>query len=120
MYTRHSQGTKSNREINLPGNYGGTAFRKDSIPEADETHELYSDEYDDTQEKSLATVSLSEQEQIREDKNAIPTFSNRLFPKEGGIGLEELLILGIILLVSQNSENDDDLSLLLLLLLFIR
>ena len=37
----------------------------------------------------------------------------------GGIGLEELLILGLVFLISQNYEKDD-LAFLLLMLLFIR
>ena len=49
---------------------------------------------------------------------------NSLFglSRKGGIGFEELLILGLVLLISQSDEgeNNNDLAFLLLLLLFIQ
>ena len=113
MYARQTPRSSGAREINLPGNYGGTAFR----------HDVFSDEEAPplNEECVEAEVEAAKAPDTHHDgRLVIPSISNRLFPKDGGIGLEELLILGIILLISQNSENDDNISLLLLLLLFIR
>ena len=111
MYTRQTPRPSGAREISLPGNYGGTAFRRDISP--DEEAPSVTEECNETEEVRVPDTHYAEGQ-------VAPCISGHLFPKNGGIGLEELLILGIILLISQNSENDDNISLLLLLLLFIR
>ena len=111
MYARQTPRPSSAREISLPGNYGGTAFRHDVFP--DEEAPSVNEECNEAEEIHVPDTHHTE-------RSVTPCISSHLFPKNGGIGLEELLILGIILLISQNSENDDNISLLLLLLLFIR
>ena len=112
MYARQTPRPSGAREISLPGNYGGTAFRHDVFP--DEEAPSVNEECNEAEAQEPSPDTH------HGERSVIPSISGHLFPKNGGIGFEELLILGIILLVSQSSENDDNISLLLLLLLFIR
>ena len=109
MYSRHPSEERYSIRAGIPNNYGGNAFRENVAPPVEET---VSEPLPETQ--SVEAVALQKQ---TEDNTAAKM---RLFGRGGGgIGFEELLILGIVILISQN-ETKDDLAYLLLLLLFIQ
>ncbi|MBO5883453.1 MAG: hypothetical protein J6Q78_03505 [Clostridia bacterium] len=140
MYV-HSPNSKGNRNINIPYNYGGNAFRRESTPEtkihrappppisvqreqdkpifeeAEESIEPVGEEHEsfDTDDKDISTVSVSKPTNDISKKNDLGVFGKLL----GGIGSEELLLIALLLLISQGEKNDE-LSLMLLLLLFIK
>lgn len=116
MYARQPPYNKSNRDINIPGNYSGNAFREINRPyDANEKEER--DSYKKEEFESTDTESESKGEEKQESVSAS---SRGLISRAGGgIGFEELLILGLVFLISQN-DSKDDLAFLLLLLLFIQ
>ena len=92
MYVR----PEGRRNISIPDNYGGNAFGvpdRSSIPEPSPTEEA-----------SEPTAAECEEEK----KSSLPF----------GIGSEELLLLGIILILSQSEDGGDILPFLLILLFF--
>ena len=137
MYV-HSPNSKGNRNINIPYNYGGNAFRSENVPEtkihrappplsvhneaektifedAKEVSESIMEEYDtvDTNDKEVSAAS-------KQSNDISKTCDYGVFGKLfGGIGSEELLLIALLLLISQGEKNDE-LSLMLLLLLFIK
>lgn len=138
MYARQPPERKYPRSVRVPHNYSGNAFRREkdtpfaapaeqAEPVSEEPSELSFSLPPNTEDR--AGSEQSEGSEAPTDTSAGKLFSapgfqldlGRLFGKEHGrgIGLEELLLLGLILLVSQ-SDTKDDLALLLLLLLFIQ
>ena len=123
MYTR--QTPREDGEIRIPENYRGNAFGGDSltpIPPIEQPMEQ-------TEEVQTLPAVSSPKEEITvaaTPKKAFP-FSSLLPPRPasphggllGDIDWEDLLILGILLLVWQ-SESDRDVLLLLALLLFYK
>ncbi len=132
MYIRPQ--SEDSGTIRIPDNYSGNAFpgdaltpsspielptegqppvTKDTIPENEETHPVI-----------LHTEEMPKEAPVM--KKASP-FSSLLPPKTkgthggllGDIGIEEILIIGVLILLSQ-SETDDDILLLLVLLLFYK
>ena len=113
----------------VPENYSGNAFR-DNGQEVDYTKE----EVPSFEEEELGEVHQVEvQEQLAEPVGKIfeekPKSKVGLLSRSGfgfnigklfggGIGFEELLIIGLIFLIAQ-SENNEDIIVLLALLLFI-
>ncbi|MBQ9783805.1 MAG: hypothetical protein IJW44_04745 [Clostridia bacterium] len=133
MYARQPPDGRIPRNMRIPRNYSGNAFRQE--PEVSPfSPEEQQDAPPDTlpepsqepvpQERSADTPQESPQEDAPAGKLfPSPGFKlelGRLFGKDrnGGIGFEDLLILGLIVLVTQ-SDTKDDLAFLLLLLLFI-
>ncbi len=113
--------------IKIPENYSGNAFSNEATaPEPDpvEVNSEPSEEADNTpvaamdkNDESIETSLFRGGEKRRRASPFGFRFDlGRLF--SGGFGFEELLILAIILLVSQN-EAQDDLILFLAILLFI-
>lgn len=139
MYTRSPQG-RFPRDLRVPRNYAGNAFRPPLSEKESETPIFIDadiDEYE-TKEESSAPISETGSEEttektaeISEKKSeakqtglfSFPKFDlglGKLFSKGGiNIGFEELLILGVILLIASEGKGDD-LILLLILLLFIQ
>ena len=127
MYARQPPPGRFPRPIQLPSNYSGNAFstepqepiesseESDALPHAGETEEP-KDKADTTEkgESSLSTGKLFPSPGFRLDLG-------RLFRSDrgAGLGMEDLLLIGLVLLISQG-ETKDDLLLLLLLLLFIQ
>lgn len=103
MYTRPENRYQRNKAIHLPENYGGNAFSERALPKSDDISPI--DEPD-------AEPTLIE---IPDDKKDSKGGKLRIFD---GIGGEELLILGIILLLSQSDEGSDLLPILVMLLFF--
>ena len=133
MYIRP---TPSGREeLRIPDNYSGNAFPGDSTtpsppvelpPEPPSSIEMPASS---TEPPNALPVILPVDGKPRETpamKKASP-FSSLLPPRLAGtrggllgdIGIEELLIIGVLILLSQ-SETDDDILLLLVLLLFYK
>lgn len=133
MYIRP---TPSGREeLRIPDNYSGNAFQGDSTtpsPPVELPPEPPSTGEEPTplaEPSNTLPVVLPVEETPRETpamKKASP-FSSLLPPRLAGtrggllgdIGIEELLIIGVLILLSQ-SETDDDILLLLVLLLFYK
>ena len=120
MYSRQTTDGRHSRSLSIPANYSGSAFRGN---EADDTNiETVPNIYDDVPtaengESAPVSAPVTARTDRREHESA-GIF--RLFGgSSGGIGFEELLILGLIFLISQN-DSGDDLAFLLLLLLFIK
>ncbi len=120
MYARQNTDSRTSRGFRIPGNYSGNAF-------SSETEEIYPAKEDNNSTDTIENIQAepsdkSAQNDAMSDTNAVAAGISRLFGKSsasGGIGFEELLILGVIFLISQN-ETKDDLAFLLLLLLFIK
>lgn len=138
MYTRSPQG-RFPRDMRVPRNYAGNAFRP-PLSEQDRGEPIFIENTEDADNLSAAEeqkTSLEEQsneskeaEKKDEKKDAkqaglfsFPKFDlglSKLFSRGGiNIGFEELLILGLILLIASEGKGDD-LILLLILLLFIQ
>ena len=115
MYARQSP----QKSMRVPPNYGGSAFNNISdIPQSDISEEAAPQAADDTTkaaEEILTHIDSSGDKHVSEKAGLFRSFSG----SSGGIGLEELLILGLALLISQN-DTKDDLAFLLLLLVFIK
>ncbi len=127
MYTRIPSG-RFPRGMRVPENYSGNAFR--GIPPEQEMP---------PSKESEPPAPPPEVENVREEigdnppsepsephvpvGHTSPPFGLhlpfKLFSHGDGIGFEELLLIGLILLISQEGKNDD-LVLLLILLLFIQ
>ncbi len=117
MYARQNADSRPSRGLRIPSNYSGNAFSAEAQTprESDEAQQVPED-INETQKEEPPREAASPSEE--------PTAAvglSRLFGKgaSGGIGFEELLILGLIFLISQN-DTKDDLAFLLLLLLFIK
>ena len=114
MYSRQGDVRHTNR-VNIPANYGGSFFAPSAdvgLPSPEEKPEETPAASSESQE-TLTPVGAAP------TKEEHPTGLFGLFGKgNGGVGYEELLILGLALLISRN-EAKDDLAFLLLLLLFV-
>lgn len=131
MYTRPTPNGRE--ELRIPENYSGNAFHGDTltpVPPVELPPEpTPPDEEASVEAEPPLPAVLPAEEKPKETpamKKASP-FSSLLPPKFAGghggllgdIGVEELLIIGVLILLSQ-SETDDDILLLLVLLLFYK
>ena len=116
MYSKPNYRDKN--EIIIPDNYRGNAFTEASPQEIPE-HSNNAEE--NTADKTAVSVPKIEQE-AHQTSFLAPFLPPRVSTPHGifnNIGLEELLIIGVLILLSQG-ENDDDVLLLLFLLLFYK
>lgn len=103
--------------MSLPPNYSGSAFY--NIPE-DTPHAEDPPVVETEAEETEAYIQSSAEGIPQGGKGEVERAGLfHMLGSSGGIGLEELLILGLVLLISQN-DSKDDLALLLLLLVFIK
>ena len=111
MYARQPLDRRPPPPLRIPRNYSGNAFppKEEPPPPVEEREEA---------EDILTAEDTSQKEEAPAEKEAslLRPFG-RKDRLSSGIGSEELLILGLILLTSQNDAHDDLLPLLLLLLL---
>ena len=118
MYTRSPTSDRS-RDLHIPRNYSGNAF----APPQEEIAEVMGVEETTIPADAPSPPSAEESspEQAAPAAKLFPSLgiSSRISRIFGNLGTEELLILGVILLLAGN-EGTDDLLLLLILLLFIR
>ena len=122
MYTRTPPG--GSRGVRIPRNYSGNAFAP--APEPEEKEQEKKEAEEDVSPPFVNTEALSVAGQESAPPAATP--AAKLFPSLGfrshsgklfgSFGTEELLLLGLILLLAGN-DSSDDLPLLLVLLLFI-
>lgn len=142
MYTRSPQG-RFPRDLRVPKNYAGNAFSA-TLHEKESQNPLFIDENiseyipdeqeiskSETQAPLRAEENTDEKSEENSEKSeaketglfSFPKFDiglGKLFSRGGiNIGFEEILILGLILLIA-NERKGDDLILLLILLLFIQ
>lgn len=125
MYSRYPN-YRFSGGVKVPENYSGNAFsasedKEDRIIEADADAES-------TPAAETAAESASEKKEDASVETFNPAKKGFRFPGfkfdigrifSGGFGFEEILIIGLILLISQNGSGEDDIILLLALLLFI-
>lgn len=119
------------RDFVLPENYAGNAFRESTVEESgnkgDDAMQKSEDALETFEELGESIDENEAQECIAkpQEKGECKRLTHphpfsfkvgRIFG--GGIGVEELLIIGLILLIAQ-SENNEDIIVLLALLLFI-
>ena len=120
----------------VPENYSGSAFRGDIAtdlkPELKETEDSFAENEAESVEQSFDDEPVQEPESVDTmAKQESPLhISKKPFASRlgfgfnvgklfgGSFGIEELLLIGLILLISQ-SENNEDIIALLVLLLFI-
>ena len=136
MYARQPPDGRIPRNVRIPRNYSGNAFRQEP-----ELSPLSPEDPQDAVADTLREASLPQETAPQESHADTPSSAasedspaGKLFPspgfrlelgrlfgrdRAGGIGFEDLLIIGLILLVTQ-SDTRDDLAFLLLLLLFIQ
>ena len=117
MYNSRPRVQRFTSEIDVPQNYRGNAFR-DLPPDEPEIvpPPAAAVEKEAVEEPAVTVSRMCEEEEVTTKKKAFGFNVGRFY--SGGIGYEELLILGLILLVAQNEGNEDTL-LLLALLLFV-
>lgn len=110
--------------IKIPENYSGNAFSEATEKAAEQG--AYDDVPESVEEASEVTAKVAPEDEksvsaaLLDRKKRLPFGFNfnlgRIF--SGGFGFEELLLIAIILLVSQN-DSGDELILFLALLLFV-
>lgn len=116
----------SHPKIIIPENYRGNAFSEQS----NDKEAMVSDERLPTEDLSSENKSseLQEENTSRTHSNSVQSsFLSSIIPPKvsnptgilNNIGLEEMLIVGILILLFQ-SDSDDDVLLLLFLLLFYK
>ena len=129
MYSRSSVG-REDGTFRIPDGYRGNAFSPIAPPppaeieppippSAKEESPLDKDETEDEEILPVSAPPKTEPKPPSPLAALLPPKPSGAKGLLGDIGLEELLILGVILLVSQ-SETDDDVLLFLLLLLFYK
>lgn len=118
MYARQPSENRYSRNMNIPSNYSGNAFRQDTPTEEIEAPEEVG-EIDAPQNIQPLPSDETLPAYKAESSDTAAGIGRLLGRGGGGIGLEELLIIGIVILLSQG-EVKDDLAFLLLLLLFIQ
>ena len=108
----------------LPENYSGNAFREsrgaivDDIEEESVGVEELTEDTQTAENASEPTCKTFEEDHKKGGLLSRTGFGFNLGNLFGSIGFEELLIIGLILLIAQN-ENNEDIIVLLALLLFI-
>lgn len=115
MYSRQNSTGRSTAPWQIPKNYSGNAFPPQQPSEECDDESSFQKDEDSPPESATVSASVCGES---EKKSGIFGLSR----KSGGIGIEELLILGLVLLISQSEEGEgnNDLAFLLLLLLFIQ
>jgi hypothetical protein len=129
MYTR--QPSQGDDRLHIPDNYRGNAFHGDTLTpsppiEYPQTPPVEEETTEPINDAHPTVLPVKEQPTEPVFKKASP-FSSLLPPRLAGtrggllgdIGIEELVIIGVLILLSQ-SETDDDILLLLVLLLFYK
>ena len=123
MYNSRPRVSRFTSEFEVPQNYSGNAFREENIEELFEenSEQTVVPEQENFSEKATEASSDKVCEPQPKKKGLFGGAGfgfdiGRIF--SGGIGYEELLIIGLILLVAQ-CEDSQDILLLLVLLLFV-
>ncbi len=124
MYSRYPNYRFANG-VRVPDNYSGNAFIQTSR-DNDEKEEIKQETEPEAEERvpERGLIEINAEAEPKTvpvaKKIKLPEFNfglGKIF--SGKFGFEELLLIGLIFLVTQSENNDDDTILLLLLLLFI-
>ena len=96
------------QSINVPRNYSGNTFR---VIDESERHYIKENELEEEKKSDIFSTKIDENDVQKEVKNSIlpSIFSD--------ISVEDVLLLGIMLVIHQENPNDSTLLLLLILLL---
>lgn len=96
------------QSINVPRNYSGNTFR---VIDESERHYIKENELEEEKKSDIFSTKIDENDVKKEVKNSIlpSIFSD--------ISVEDVLLLGIMLVIHQENPNDSTLLLLLILLL---
>lgn len=122
MYSKPNYREKN--DIIIPENYSGNAFSGGLIQEEPISEAHLTEEPTEAEAETLKAVEKNEIITVKPEHSS---FLSSLIPPKvskpsgilSGIGLEELLIIGVLILLTQ-SDTDDDILLLLFLLLFYK
>ena len=98
----------SSKNITLPRNYSGNTFRV--IDESERNYIKYQVE-DSNKQENLSSTKIEEKKSSTEQKNSILPSIFR------DISVEDILLLGLMLVIHQENPNDTTQLLLLILLL---
>lgn len=96
-------------EINIPKNYSGNTFRV-----IDETERRYINETETVYEEKNDEISSTNTKEFEINKDKKTSFLSDIFTD---ISVEDILLLGLMLVIHQENPNDTTLLLLLVLLL---
>ena len=98
----------NSQSISVPRNYSGNTFR---VVDESERHYIKENEFEKEQKPDDFSTKIDEKEVKKDAKNSIlpSIFSD--------ISVEDVLLLGIMLVIHQENPNDSTLLLLLVLLL---
>ena len=98
----------ASQPLNVPRNYSGNTFR---VIDESERHYIKDQELLEEENKEDLSIKIDETESKKDGKNSIlpSIFSD--------ISVEDVLLLGIMLVIHQENPNDSTLLLLLVLLL---
>lgn len=128
MYSRYPN-YRFSGGVKVPENYSGNAFKATEEKEKDIIEAELADSEPEREHNDKEALSADREENTPEAVETFKPHSKGLrFPGfhfdigrifSGGFGFEEILIIGLILLISQNGKGDDDIILLLALLLFV-
>ena len=117
---------RTNEEIIIPENYKGNAFFGRPLETPDEENSLVEAIAEENTEQNAVALNTIDEPKPHQDKKTNSLLAPFIPPKVSNpsgflnnVGLEELLILGVLILLSQ-SDADDDILLLLFLLLFYK
>ena len=121
MYTKSN--FRNNDGIIIPENYSGNAFTEMKNEEPSTAVEEKVEEQIPVEETAVVLQSPEPAEEKPRQSSFLASLMPPKVSKPSGIlnnvGLEELLIVGVLILLSQ-SDTDDDILLLLFLLLFYK
>ena len=123
MYYR-SQGYRYPRDMRIPINYSGNAFSESNQDKENES-DASSEDIIAPQDSPTIEQSQDESASIRLEEMPLPSEEPKATPASllggafGKIGTEELLLLALVFLLSDN-DSESDIIWLLLLLLFIK
>ncbi len=126
MYNSKPRYNRFTSEISVPENYSGSAFRDIGEEVAQESEIDENNVIEDPKSSQAENIEESKEcskviENIEHKKGFFSSGLGFDFGKlfRGGFGFEELLIIGLILLLGQSDESND-IILFLVLLLFIQ
>lgn len=106
------------RGVRVPENYSGNAFTSEKPQEPEPQEEQKREP--PVIEASSEAIEESDPSKKKEEKRPAFKFDiGRFFSGNRGFGMEDFLIIALVLLLAQN-DTDDDTLIFLILLLFIR
>ena len=121
MYSRQNRNSQGEVQVELPRDYSGSAFSHfPPIREPIEACEKIEPRKEKASEREECIQGTPLGEEGEKEKGSISGLSGLKGLLGGNIGMEELLLLGVIFLIfTDNDLRDNELLICLLLILFI-